>query len=167
MLIMSIHYMYDIVTDMENPQASKASLRELSPWETSCPEEGGACGDRGRDGRVLSCNFGEIDETGDQNVIENQCNQLICCCVFSRFVVLGHWLLTLIHVLHEKVFQSLPIVDWYGCDTLPRWNGKFPSGRMMRSQCHRKAIPDTRCWLRGLTAPDGWVITMGPQNLHV
>ena len=23
-----------------------------------------------------------IDETGDQNVIENQCNQLICCYVF-------------------------------------------------------------------------------------
>ena len=52
----------------------------------------------------------------------------------------------------KKIFQSLPIVDWYGCDTLNWWNSKFPSGRMMRSQCHRKAIPDTRCWLRGLTA---------------
>lgn len=148
MLIISIYYMYDIVADMQY-----ASLQGKSPRTFTARN-------------VLPRRRGSLwrPRMGWRESMKLETKTLLKTSVTSWYVVMffkglfffgidcWHWFMCWM----KKIFQSLPIVDLYGCDTLPRWNGKFPSGRMMRSQCHRKAIPDTRCWLRGLTA--GWKV---------
>ena len=74
MLIISIYYMYDIVTDMPIGKPPRQVSENFHREKRAAPKKGELVEtEDGMEG---------IDETSGQNVIENQCKQLICCYVF-------------------------------------------------------------------------------------
>ena len=164
-MIIFIYYICDMFTyATHSPQlppkkTSKASLRELSSWETSCDEEGGARGDRGDGSRVLGLGGVVATEkrrrkrTRQRNGPEKRWKLENRSFFTSYAVVCVFEVCFFLNFIGIEYFQSLLIVNLsMDVIVLPWWNCKLPTGRMMISQCHRKAIRDTRCWLRGLTA---------------